>query len=259
MSAPGKGFAKRITKDNIKEFKPLLRQNNEPSADETEADNKTKNSGESVPINPNFTKAESLFSGTPIKIANPFSASATSSASSNSESEGKAEVKTGTAFIPETPETGIAASIVTQHAKGILRWSKVLSKTDAQRQTGNVTGDLRLTQAKFKVGGVVIDQTTYFRNTVFSIGKWQIERQHPRVDIGYFDFQVIILGVNYGTYKLEVSHKPSGEAGQGNYTTGIRWGSIRRILESEVNVTKKVLNLYSPPVGQNSPFTIEIL
>jgi hypothetical protein len=36
--------------------------------------------------------------------------------------------------------------------------------------------------------------------------------------------RIFIRGQDYGIRNFEISHKPSGEAGQANYTTILRWG-----------------------------------
>lgn len=249
MNKPGSGFARRVTKANLQEFKVLLRQKSDPSADDANQDIPNNENNTHAP-SPELAHAESLFLGTPISIKNIFPPK-TNSILPGHDQNGDAGPPVAVA--PVGPVVPLPPVL-----KGILRWEKTLSKTDAQRQTGNVTGDLRLTQANFKVAGSVIDQTTYFRHTVFPTGAWAIERAYPRVDICTIDFMVTILGKDYGLYQLIVSHKPSGEAGQGNYTTGLRWGNLRPILESVVNVTGKDFHLYAPPAGKNSPFFIEI-
>lgn len=251
MTKPGNGFARRVTKVNLQEFKVLLRQKSDPSADDDANQDIPDNGNNTHAPSPELVHAESLFLGTPISIKNIFPPKTNNSLTGNG-TNGNA----GPVVAPVAPVAPVVLPTPVQ--KGVLRWKKKLSMTDAQRQTGNVTGDLRLTQAKFKFAGSVIDQTTYFRHTVFPTGTWTIERPYPRVDICTIDFMVTILGKNHGLYQLIVSHKPSGEAGQGNYTTGIRWGNLRHILESVVNVTGKDFHLYAPPSGKNSPFFIEI-
>ena len=61
-----------------------------------------------------------------------------------------------------------------------LMWRKTLSRTDAQRQKGNQTGDLRLTQARFEYRGKRIDQTKYFRYEVFGDGEWSEPDRPPQ-------------------------------------------------------------------------------
>ena len=125
-----------------------------------------------------------------------------------------------------------------------ILWQKVLTKTDAQRQAGNQTGDLRLTKANFFVDGEIIDHKTYFRNVVFGGQSWVFTgkgkselckiRMHVSIAAGRFE----------GRTKFEISHRPSGESGQGNYTTGLRWGSwMSHILMNEIDCTGRTLQI----------------
>ncbi|MCX6903279.1 MAG: hypothetical protein NTW03_07340, partial [Verrucomicrobia bacterium] len=56
---------------------------------------------------------------------------------------------------------------------------------------------------------------------------------------------------------LEISHKPSGEAGQGNHTTILRWGREFRPTIVQENVTGAVLSLYETP-DADAPFLLEL-
>ncbi len=135
---------------------------------------------------------------------------------------------------------------------GELVWRKRLSKTDAQRQNGNQTGDIRLTQARFVHRGKVIDQTQYFRETVFGKCRWEqamgvqgLKSPYTFREKTRAKFRIIIDEERDWTLKLEIGHKPSGEAKQGNYTTGIRWGPVMMsFLESEMDVTGLELELF---------------
>ena len=123
-------------------------------------------------------------------------------------------------------------------------WLKKLSKTDAQRQIGNPTGDLRLTRANFQLNGMIIDQTTYFRHVVFKDEDWISEGNESDKEVCDVEFNIIIDGNFRGITSLKVAHKPSGESSQGNYTTGIRWGAwLSHILINEKNCTGKVLTI----------------
>ena len=223
MKKPGQGFARRVTVDNLEEFKGVLQTSSRRAPSSSGKD--TESGGRSG------TDIASLFTGTAIPVHLP--------------SKRRPETKSIKERIPGP--------------RGPLVWRKVeLSRTDAQRQVGNPTGDLRLTQAKFEVGGGVIDQTRYFRHEVFGEGDWTLERQSPRVETADFVFDVTILGDRLGPMMLAVSHKPTGEAGQGNYTTGVRWGPLLDILAHQIDVTGKTLSLYGPPRGAKDPFFIEI-
>ncbi len=142
--------------------------------------------------------------------------------------------------------------------KGNLVWQKNnLPASDVQRQAGNVTGGLRLTQAKWKVGDDLIDQTTYFRNDVFGNLAWREWRSSPYSERTEADFDVYILEKNYGLHQLAISHKPSGEAGQNNYTTILHWGDLGNTIRA-LNLVGKTFSLYAPPDGEIEPFTIQI-
>jgi HKD family nuclease len=139
-----------------------------------------------------------------------------------------------------------------------LVWQKTnLPASDVQRQTGNVTGGLRLTQARWSVNDNPIDQTTYFRNEVFGNLVWREWRTSPYSERTEVDFDINILGESYGIHQLMISHKPSGEAGQHNYTTILHWGELGDIIR-ELNLIGRTFSLYSPPSGEIEPFTIHI-
>ena len=112
---------------------------------------------------------------------------------------------------------------------GFLVWKKILSASDAlQVKEGTAhVGGVRLTQAKFEnPSGHRIDQTSYFRQ-LFADYHWETEtgrRRGTDQEHAFVPMRIIIRGTDYGIHNFEVSHKPSGEAGQNNYTTILRWG-----------------------------------
>lgn len=166
--------------------------------------------------------------------------------------------------------------------RGTELWRKKLSRTDAQRQDGHHTGDLRLVQANKApracgcpidcpcktvtcdspptsddYNAETIDQTTHFRNEVFGQLNWRVVKTQPFSEVAETDFDVTILGVHYGNRLLTVSHKPDGEADEGNYTTNIRWGSLTAMLK-DVDIHHRMFYLYSPPPGATAPFFIVV-
>lgn len=144
-------------------------------------------------------------------------------------------------------------------AQKSLVWRKSLSASDAvSPQVGsNSVGGVRLTQARFEVNGRRIDQTTYFRN-LFKRSHWKPEaggrggQEHAIVPIHLF-----IKGNDFGIRDFEISHKPSGEAGQGNYTTILRWGRELSPTIREQSLTGATFSLYEVPDGE-AGFLIEI-
>lgn len=131
------------------------------------------------------------------------------------------------------------------------------SSVEIARAGTNPTGALRLVQDSFRVDGKIIDQTTYFRNVVFRDLLWAIGRQTPLVYTAIGKFHVFVLGDDLGEFNLEIRHKPSGEAGQANYTTSISWCGLSRSIRERV-LTGRILNLYKSTEPGNI-FKIEIV
>lgn len=160
--------------------------------------------------------------------------------------------KTGARIIKPVQVSGVPVL-------GELLWQKKrLPASDVQRQKGNVTGGLRLVQAKWKVLDNFIDQTTYFRNDVFGYLVWSVWKEKPYSERAEADFDVYILGKNYGVHQLIISHKPSGEAGQHNYTTILHWSGLAETIR-QLNLVGKTFNLYAPNDSQTEIFTIEVI
>lgn len=136
-------------------------------------------------------------------------------------------------------------------------WQKRLAASDCERQRGHGTGGVRLTQARF-VGtdGTVIDQTTYFRE-LFDGFDWYQTRVDPYVEDADVPFQVIARGTDFGVRNLTVSHKPTGEAGQGNYTTILKWTGITTEIR-DLDLRGLTLTLYGPAAGTSEPYLIEV-
>jgi HKD family nuclease len=142
---------------------------------------------------------------------------------------------------------------------GELIWQKTnLPPSDVQRQSGNVTGGLRLTKAGWKVSENLIDQTVYFRSDVFGHLDWSVWKERPYSEKAEAIFDIYLLGKRYGIHQLMISHKPSGEAGQHNYTTILHWGDLAETVR-QLNLVGKTFNLYAPPSGQMEPFIIEVI
>jgi hypothetical protein len=142
---------------------------------------------------------------------------------------------------------------------GPLAWSKKLSASDAQRvkEGSNPVGGIRLTQARFKFEGTPIDHTSYFRVQLFGRYQWGIKSSKPYVESTTVPFDVTILGHHLGVFVLELSHKPSGEAEQRNYTTILHLGPLREFFR-DYDVQGHLFNLHAPAEA-NAPFVIDII
>jgi PLD-like domain len=143
---------------------------------------------------------------------------------------------------------------------GLLVWSKRLPRTDALQvnEGSHPVGGVRLTQAEFEhPPGQRIDQTTYFRN-LFREFQWEAEAgRHRNQEHTFVPMRIFIRGRDYGIRNFEMSHKPSGEAGQANYTTILRWGREFTPTILQEDVTGTLLSLYETPDAE-APFLIEL-
>lgn len=143
---------------------------------------------------------------------------------------------------------------------GILVWRKTLPQSDALQvnEGSHHVGGVRLTQARFEnPPGHRIDQTTYFRR-IFADYSWDAEpRRSNNQEHTFVPMRIIIRGRDYGVRNFEISHKPSGEAGQANYTTILRWGREFNPIVLQENLTGAVFSLYEIGEG-NADFLIEI-
>jgi hypothetical protein len=139
---------------------------------------------------------------------------------------------------------------------GQLVWLKPsLPASDLQLNPGHAPGVLRLTQAKYKVGGSVIDQTTYFRNQVFSGLPWTYNPVAQK-DEAVAPVSLIIAGVYVGDFDMPLSHKPAWAAGQGNYTTGLHWSGATSHIKHH-GLVGRALKLYQP-ASAGGRYVVEI-
>jgi HKD family nuclease len=143
---------------------------------------------------------------------------------------------------------------------GALVWRKKLPQSDALQVAAGShhVGGVRLTQARFEnPTGHRINQTTYFRQ-LFADYDWEREPGRQRdQEHTFVPMRVIIRGRDYGTRNFEISHKPSGEAGQDNYTTILRWGREFTPTIVRENLTGAVLSLHET-ADEDAPFLMDI-
>lgn len=144
-------------------------------------------------------------------------------------------------------------------AKGRIHWRKKLAKRDCQIVSSVTapTGGLSLTKAKWKDIGKLIDQTTYFRFDVFGEFVWRQARPAYNVETTEVAFCVKIMGKDRGLHRLILRYNPKWESGQNNYTTGLSWGSLTKLINDPALVGKHI-SIYAPPVGEKEPFFLEI-
>ncbi|HTB52904.1 MAG TPA: phospholipase D family protein [Ferruginibacter sp.] len=140
----------------------------------------------------------------------------------------------------------------------ILLWQKLsLSRSDAQYVPvgTNGTGNLKLSQAGFRLNGALINHNTYFRNQVFQNLSWaRTKSTSTTYEETICNFDVTILGTSYGIQPMKLSYDPIRISNQANTPSWLHWGNTLMTILQQTNVTGRTLNLYQ--IGQN--FSIEI-
>lgn len=136
---------------------------------------------------------------------------------------------------------------------GQVAWSKVLTRSDAQRTTGsNQTGGIRLTQ-----GEGAVDHTTYFRHQLFGSCLWKLREAAPYAEHTTVSFEVFIHGEGCGVLELTLSWRPQSEAQQRNYTTTLHLGRELRQYFRRHDVTGSRLLLHQPLQGEDFALVID--
>jgi hypothetical protein len=164
--------------------------------------------------------------------------------------------------VPPAPVVPPAPQIPAEIQRGALVWRKPLSASDAlqiQNPRTNTVAEVRFAQAGFEnPPGEVIDNTRYFRN-LFRDFEWELTGgRHADQEHTFVPFRIIIRGRDYGIRNFKISHKPTGEAGQGNITTTLKWGADFTSIVRQENLTDAVFSLYEAP-DTDAPFLIEII
>jgi hypothetical protein len=137
---------------------------------------------------------------------------------------------------------------------GKIIWTRRKLPASSVQSAGsgtNPTGGLRLVQDKFVYKGKIIDQTSYFRKTVFGKFSWKQVSQSPYVEVTSVPFNITVKDKYLGKHILEIRHKPTGEAGQHNYTTSISWGDLGETIRDS-NLTGARLDIFAPVDSEKS-------
>lgn len=124
----------------------------------------------------------------------------------------------------------------------VARWRKRLPASDAQHQVGNITGNVRLTQAREFNGAIPF--LTYFRYDFFGNETWisSRDRNNNVLEIATVPFDTTIMGVARGVVPLEIDHAPHRESEQHNHATVLHWGPLAPIMRQR-DYTGRVLEL----------------
>lgn len=121
------------------------------------------------------------------------------------------------------------------------RWSKRLTKSDAQRKpSGNQRGSITLVRSSYP-----IDAQRYFRYNFFSNVAWTAgTTQTGEIrEAAIVPFDVTLLDKKLGVRQILITHAPNRESGQANYTSLLHLHPELTPYFTKTNVTGKWLDL----------------
>ena len=254
MTLPGQGWARRVTSATLSQFRTLLRTGAERAA---EARPGEENESSDVPTAGPATSGsstsdrdavspEALFRGTAIVVPSQHRVQR-----NNRVAAQKGATVPSSTPVPQ-PSAPVSAASSGGDLEIVRRWFKVMREADAQRPSGgntNPTGHLTLVRS-----GHPIAHTTWFRQDLFAEAEWiqAGTREHATIT-----FHVHIRGEengdslqDLGRIPLEVRHTPSFEAGQGNRTTTLHWGTTMGIHFRQHNYTGYYVTIERTSAGE---------
>jgi hypothetical protein len=114
----------------------------------------------------------------------------------------------------------------------------------------HLTGDINFKKGLLKD----IDQRHYFRDQIFNELDWKQDKQHPHLERATTSFEIIIKGVDFGNYDLEITHNTdtySETYRQKNCMTKLKWGKARTIIAKR-ELLECTLRMYKPQNIENN-------
>ncbi|MCH5157083.1 MAG: phospholipase D family protein [Clostridiales bacterium] len=172
-----------------------------------------------------------------------------------------------TRFIPEmnrtarqhtglVPIQGSSTEIIAIRNERLLWKSRGLTRRDLNIPTAqgtNPTGSMLL-----KKGDTTqdIDSRSYFREIVFARENWTRDTapDTAHMERCFCNFRIIIKGVDYGIYRLQLSHNSRTDTRayeQHNSMTQIHWGTDVKPLIAHDDLLDCILTLYAPEEDSN--------
>ena len=141
----------------------------------------------------------------------------------------------------------------------VLIWeSRELKERDLNIPSGkrtNATGSMLWKKGAAKD----IDQRHFFRDEAFAGLNWQKDKSKPHMERAEASFQIVVKGLNYGIFRLMLSHNTSTISAtykERNSVTQVHWGSARQLIAKR-DLLGRVMSLYRKD-GNLPEFMIEI-
>ena len=160
--------------------------------------------------------------------------------------KGTSEPSTGVGTQTATPATSspslsttLPPSSAPTHSPVAERWSKAISRSEAQRRAGHQSALIALTQGHRRHQ---IDQTKYFRYELCGAEAWSVEHttsKHP-LDVARVPMRVTVDGTDHGVLMFRISHARHRESGTNSPTTEIHLEPLLPLFAQADMTDKKV-------------------
>lgn len=155
----------------------------------------------------------------------------------------------------QVPIRGTSAAIMAVRNDRLLWTSGGMTRRDLNIPTGaktNPTGSMLFKKGDAKQD---IDPRSYFREVVFAEEDWVHDTAPATAHMERCSccFRIIIKGVDYGIYSLQLSHNSKTDTksyAQHNSMTQIHWGTAKPLIAHE-DLLGCILTLYAPEIGSN--------
>jgi HKD family nuclease len=160
---------------------------------------------------------------------------------------------------PAAPAPTPAPAPVVQVPEFVLTWeSRKLTERDLNIPSGkqtHATGSMLWKKGAAKD----IDQRHFFRVEAFAGLDWHTDRTLPHYERADASFQIVVKGLNYGSFKLELSHNTKTNTKtykQKNSMTSLHWGPALKFVAKR-DLLARIMSLYRKE-GNPPEFLIEI-
>lgn len=255
----GKGFARRVTIDNLSDFAPLLKRKIVKTDEEEEDESGAEQEDELAQEDPEFAAAEKLFGGEKLKIKIPFKVRRRKEPGVTGPVVSPPAPPPSPPVTPPTPPSPPAPPAPPPTATPKLLWSSkpltrrdlTIPDQDGTHPTGSINLDKGLLDAE-------VDHRHYFRDEVFDHLTWA--SRSATVDEAVARFRLEVLGTSHGEHHLNIRHTTSTTTRayeQKNAMTRLSWGPMKSHIQRD-DLIGRTLELWR---DGNDPtrFTLKIV
>jgi hypothetical protein len=222
----GQGFAKRVTRENLTAFAPLLKPRRAATSS-TDDNYRDEDEANTTPPDSAVAQTEALFAGQRVIVRLPFQRPTRGGQTGGRR---RRRLPPLPPLPVEPPPQGPAPTPPVER-RVIFRWSKRLSNSDVNKNERNERNLMSLGVGRGKKARVMegIDD---IRNKMMADEQWSDTQVGGEdAEIANVSFEVHLPGEQPQHHTLEVVHAPHRGSGQYNYHTSIRWDTeLARVL-----------------------------